>query len=147
MSKKLIGAIKDRLSKIIVQQEDVVGVDIMPGYIRIAQLEQSGDRWTLMRVGYRYVQGQIDTNDLKLNPEGYSTKLQQVCEQNKVTTSNAAVSIPVSSAVIRVISLPLMSDEELDEAIKTDSLWDNVVQLPDAIEAVSYTHLTLPTKA
>ena len=40
MSKKLIGAIKDRLSKMIVQQEDVVGVDIMPGYIRIAQLEQ-----------------------------------------------------------------------------------------------------------
>ena len=140
MSKKLIGAIKDRLSKIIVQQEDVVGVDIMPGYIRIAQLEQSGDRWTLMRVGYRYVQGQIDTNDLKLNPEGYSTKLQQVCEQNKVTTSNAAVSIPVSSAVIRVISLPLMSDEELDEAIKTDSLWDNVVQLPDAIEEYSVFH-------
>lgn len=140
MSKKLISAIKDRLSKIIVQQEDVVGVDIMPGYIRIAQLEQSGDRWTLMRVGYRYVQGQIDTNDLKLNPEGYSTKLQQVCEKNKVTTSNAAVSIPVSSAVIRVISLPLMSDEELDEAIKTDSLWDNVVQLPDAIEEYSVFH-------
>jgi len=140
MSKKLIRAVKDRLSKLIVQQEDVVGVDIMPGYIRIAQLEQSGDRWTLTRVGYRYVQGQIDTNDLKLNPDGYSTKLQQVCEQNKVTTSNAAVSIPVSSAVIRVISLPLMSDEELDEAIKTDSLWDNVVQLPDPIEEYSVFH-------
>ena len=140
MANKLLGALKARLSKLIVQQEDVVGVDIMPGYIRIAQLEQSGKRWTVTKVGYRYVQGQIDTNDLKNNPDGYSSKLQQVCEKNNVSTSNAAVSIPVSSAVIQVVNLPLMSDEELDEAIKTDSLWDNVVQLPDPIDEYSIFH-------
>jgi len=140
MANKLLGAIKGRLSKLIVQQEDVVGVDIMPGYIRIAQLEQSGKRWTATKIGYRYVQGQIDTNDLKTNPDGYSSKLQQVCEKNKINTSNAAVSIPVSNAVIQVVSLPLMSDEELDEAIKTDSLWDNVVQLPDPIDEYSIFH-------
>jgi len=140
MFKALIDPVKQRLSKLIVQQEDVVGVDIMPGYIRIAELDQSGKNWTITKVGYRYVQGHIDINDLKTNPDGYSSKLQQVCEKNKVSTSSAAVSIPVSSAVIQVVTLPLMSDEELDEAIGTDSLWENVVQLPDPLEEYSIFH-------
>ena len=100
MLKALINPIKQRLSKLIVQQEDVVGVDIMPGYIRIAELDQSGKNWTITKVGYRYVQGHIDINDLKNNPDGYSSKLQQVCDKSKVSTSSAAVSIPVSSAII-----------------------------------------------
>ena len=140
MVKKFLAPLKERLSKLIVQQEDVVGVDIMPGYIRIAELEQSGKKWTVTKIGYRYVQGQIDNNDLKNNPDGYSTKLEQVCEKNKVTTSNAAVSIPVSSAVIQVVTLPLMTDEELNEAIKTDSLWENVVQLPESLDEYSIFH-------
>lgn len=140
MAKNILAPLKERLSKLIVQQEDVVGVDIMPGYLRIAELEQSGKKWTVTKIGYRYVQGQIDNNDLKNNPDGYSTKLQQVCEKNKVTTSNAAVSIPVSSAVIQVVTLPLMTDEELNEAIKTDSLWENVVQLPESLDEYSIFH-------
>ena len=145
MAKNILAPLKERLSKLIVQQEDVVGVDIMPGYLRIAELEQSGKKWTVTKIGYRYVQGQIDNNDLKNNPDGYSTKLQQVCEKNKVTTSNAAVSIPVSSAVIQVVTLPLMTDEELNEAIKTDSLWENVVQLPESLDEYSIFHQVIKT--
>jgi type IV pilus assembly protein PilN len=140
MFRKILAPLKQKLSKLLVQQEDVVGVDIMPGYIRIAELEQSGSKWTVTKIGYRYVEGQIDTDDLKNNPTGYSEKLQQVCDKNKITTKNAAVSIPVSNAVIQVVSLPLMTDEELDQAIKTDSLWDNVVQLPGDIDDYSIFH-------
>ena len=140
MFRKILAPLKQKLSKLLVQQEDVVGVDIMPGYIRISELEQSGSKWTVTKIGYRYVEGQIDTDDLKNNPTGYSEKLQQVCDKNKITTKNAAVSIPVSNAVIQVVSLPLMTDEELDQAIKTDSLWDNVVQLPGDIDDYSIFH-------
>tara|TARA_Y100001960_G_scaffold313481_1_gene376467 strand:+ start:1336 stop:2973 length:1638 start_codon:yes stop_codon:yes gene_type:complete len=140
MFRKILAPLKQKLSKLLVQQEDVVGVDVMPGYIRIAELEQSGSKWTVTKIGYRYVEGHIDTDDLKNNPIGYSEKLQQVCDKNKITTKNAAVSIPVSNAVIQVVSLPLMTDEELDEAIKTDSLWDNVVQLPGDIDDYSIFH-------
>ena len=140
MYQKLLQKIKTWLSKLLVQQEDVVGVDIMPGYIRVAELEQNKKTWTLNRIGYRYVEGQIDTSDLEKSPEDYADKLRQVLQTNKITTTSAAVSIPVSSAIIRVISLPLMTDEELKEATDTDSLWENVVQLPDGLEAYSVFH-------
>ncbi|HIB51121.1 MAG TPA: pilus assembly protein PilS, partial [Phycisphaerales bacterium] len=140
MHRKLFNQIKDWLSKIIVQQEDVVGVDIMPGYIRIAELDQQKNNWTLTRVGYRYVEGQIETDDLEENPDNYADKLQQVLRTNKITTTNAAISIPVSSAIIRVISVPMMTEEELQEAVRTDSLWENVVQLPDALDEYSIFH-------
>ena len=47
MYQKLLQKIKTWLSKLLVQQEDVVGVDIMPGYIRVAELEQNKKTWTL----------------------------------------------------------------------------------------------------
>ena len=140
MHKKLLQKLKDWLSKLLVQQEDVVGVDIMPGYIRIAEIERNKNTWTITRIGYRYVEGQIDITDLENNPEDYADKLQQVLRSNKITTTNAAVSIPVSSAIIRVISIPLMSEEELQEAVDTDSLWENVVQLPDSLDQYSVFH-------
>ena len=75
MFRKILAPLKQKLSKLLVQQEDVVGVDIMPGYIRISELEQSGSKWTVTKIGYRYVEGHIDTDDLKNNPTGYSEKL------------------------------------------------------------------------
>ena len=40
----------------------------------------------------------------------------------KITTKNVALSIPVTSAIIRVVTSPLMTDDELQKAIETDSL-------------------------
>ena len=127
MFKNIFSKLVGGLSKFAVQKEDVVGVDIMPGYIRIAQLDQQKGRWILNRIGYRYVEGDNELNDLRDRPESYSSKLQQIIQTNKITTTNAAISIPVSSAIIRVIPLPSMTDEELREAVDTESLWENVV--------------------
>ena len=49
----------------------------------------------------------------------------------KITTTNAAIAIPVTSAIIRVVTSPLMSHEELKKAVETDSLWENLVQLTE----------------
>ena len=72
MHKKLLQYLKDWLSKLLVQQEDVVGVDIMPGYIRIAEIEQSKNTWTITRIGYRYVEDQIDATDLQICVASYA---------------------------------------------------------------------------
>ena len=49
----------------------------------------------------------------------------------KITTKNAAISIPVTSAVINVLTSPFMTDEEMKRAIDTDSLWENLMQMDD----------------
>ena len=53
---------------------------------------------------------------------------------------NVAISIPVTSAIIRVVTSPLMKDEELQKAIETNSLWENLVQLTDNLDDYSIFH-------
>ena len=137
MFKKLIKKLMDYLSKLSVEQEDVVGVDITPGCIRLAQLCDDGDKWTLSRLAYKYIEDAADISSIKNESDQYANKLSQIITQGKITTTNAAVSIPVSSAIIKVVSLPLMTDEELQEAVDTDSLWENVVQLTDNLDEYS----------
>jgi len=55
-------------------------------------------------------------------------------------TTNAAIAIPVTSAIIRVVTAPLMTEEELAKAIDTNSLWENLVQLTDNLDDYSIFH-------
>ena len=41
---------------------------------------------------------------------------------------------------IRVVTAPLMTDDELKKAIDTDSLWENLVQLTDNLNDYSIFH-------
>jgi len=61
-------------------------------------------------------------------------------QRSKITTTNAAIAIPVTSAIIRVVTSPLMTDEELKKAVETDSLWENLVQLTDNLADYSIFH-------
>ncbi|MBT6967113.1 MAG: pilus assembly protein PilM [Candidatus Thioglobus sp.] len=137
MFKKIIKKLMDYLSKLSVEQEDVVGVDITPGCIRLAQLSGSDDKWVLTKLGYKYIEDATDISSIKDQAEQYINKLAQTITSAQITTTNAAVSIPVSSAIIKVVTLPLMSDEELQEAVDTNSLWENAVQLADNLEDYS----------
>ena len=136
MFKKLIKVIVSYLSKLTVEQEDVVGIDITPNCIRVAQLSSAKKKWTLSKVGYKYIDGGSNHSIIE-NPETYVNKLTQLVTASKIKTKNAAVSIPVSSAIIKVVPLPLMTDEELKVAIASDSLWENAVQLSDSLEEYS----------
>ena len=61
-------------------------------------------------------------------------------QKSKITTANAAIAIPVTSAIIRVVTAPLLKDEELQKAIETNSLWENLVQLTDNLDDYSIFH-------
>ena len=70
-----------------------------------------------------------DSNSNVLDdPDKYGEQLQIALQKSKIQTPNAAIAIPVTSAIIRVVTAPLMTDEELGKAIDTDSLWENLVQ-------------------
>ena len=67
-------------------------------------------------------------------------ELKLALQRSKITTTNAAIAIPVTSAIIRVVTAPLMTDEELTTAINSDSLWENLVQLTDNLNDYSIFH-------
>ena len=138
MLKKILKATLNYLSKLTLEQEEVVGIDISPSCIRVAQLDSNKKKWTLTKLGYKYLDGTSLSTVIE-SPDLYVNKLLQLLASSKIKTKNAAVSIPVSSAIIKVVPLPLMTDEELKQAVETDSLWENAVQnlLAEDIEEYS----------
>ena len=74
------------------------------------------------------------------NADKMSEELSLALQKSKIVTPNAAIAIPVTSAIIRVVTAPLMTDEELAKAIETNSLWENLVQLTDNLDDYSIFH-------
>ncbi len=132
---------KNRLGKSAVQGEEIVGVELSPTEIRLAQLTtDKSNKWVLEKFFIHPVEG-LDKNATVLdNQDKFGEELKIALQKSKITTTNAAIAIPVTSAIIRVVTAPLMTDEELSKAIDTDSLWENLVQLTDNLNDYSIFH-------
>lgn len=133
----LLKAFIDALSKYSIKQEDVVGVDITPNFIRVAQLSENSDGWLLEKMGYKQVSANATLDDIRDSQDDYVQKLRELILSANLETANAAISIPITSAIVRTVTMPLMSDEEIESAIQYDSLWNNILQLEEKLEEYS----------
>ena len=133
--------LKNRLGKSAVKGEEIVGVELTPTEIRLAQLSSNkSNQWVLDKFFVHPISDLPDNATVLDNPDKIGEELQIALQKSKVTTTNAAIAIPVTSAIIRVVTAPLMTDEELKKAIDTDSLWENLVQLTDNLNDYSIFH-------
>ena len=135
---KLLG---DRISKMSVAGEEIAGLDISKNAITVAQVSKNHDeKWILDKISYRLLDKEKINEDLMESKEYISEEIKLALANAKITTPNVAISIPVTSAIIRVVTSPLMTEEELSNAIETDSLWENLVQLTDNLNDYSIFH-------
>ena len=143
--KKLI---KNRLGKSSVKGEQIVGVDLTTNEIRLAQISTNkANQWVLEKF-YSHKFDDLPENSTVLDhPDKVADELKVAIQKAKIETSNAAIAIPVTSAIIRVVTSPLMTDEELNNAVKTDSLWENLVQLTDNLDDYSIFHQVINRNA
>ena len=132
---------KNRLGKSAIQGEEIVGVELTPTEIRLAQLStDKSNKWVLEKFFTHKIEDADSNSSVLDEPDKYGEQLQIALQKSKIQTSNAAIAIPVTSAIIRVVTAPLMTDEELNKAIDTDSLWENLVQLTDNLNDYSVFH-------
>ena len=133
--------LKNRLGKSAVQGEEIVGVELNANEIRLAQLSNNkSNQWILDRFYVHKIEGLSEGATVLENPDKIADELKLALQKSKISTTNAAIAIPVTSAIIRVVTAPLMTDEELLKAIDTDSLWENLVQLTDNLADYSIFH-------
>ena len=139
--KKFASFIKSKLGKSSVQGEEIVGVELTATEIRLAQLTSNkSNQWILDKFYIHPIEGLPDNSTVLENPDKIAEELQVALQKAKITITNAAIAIPVTSAIIRVVTAPLMTDEELTKAIETNSLWENLVQLTDNLGDYSIFH-------
>ena len=132
--------LKKRLGKSAVGEE-IVGVDLTPTEIRLAQISvNKANQWILEKFYVHKYEGIPENGTVLEHPDKVGDELKLAIQKSKISTSNAAIAIPVTSAIIRVVTSPLMTDEELLNAVKTDSLWENLVQLTDNLDDYSIFH-------
>ena len=133
--------IKNRLGKSSVKGEEIVGVDLTTNEIRLAQISANkANQWILEKFYTHKFEGLPENATVLEHPDKIGDELKVALQKSKISTSNAAIAIPVTSAIIRVVTSPLMTDEELNNAVKTDSLWENLVQLTDNLDDYSIFH-------
>ena len=136
--KKIFG---ESISKANVATEEIAGIDISENSIKVAQLSKSKDNnWILEKISLRLLDKTKITEGIIASKDYIAEELKLTMANAKIATSNVAISIPVTSAIIRVVTSPLMTDEELQKAIETDSLWENLVQLTDDLNEYSVFH-------
>ncbi len=131
---------KSKLGKSSVQGEEILGVELANKEIRLVQVSSNkANQWVLDKLYIHPVEITDDSSPIE-NADKFSEELSLAIQKYKILSPNVAISIPVTSAIIRVVTAPLMKEEELNKAIETNSLWENLVQLTDSLEDYSIFH-------
>lgn len=137
---KVLDFFKSKIGKSSIKGEEVIGVELTNKEIRLAQINSDkSNQWVLEKF-YTHKIDIPDESSVLENAEKVSTELSLALQKSKIDVGNVAISIPVTSAIIRVVTSPLMKDEELQKAIETNSLWENLVQLTDNLDDYSIFH-------
>ena len=137
---KMLSFLKSKIGKSSIQGEEVIGVELTNKEIRLAQINTNkSNQWVLEKF-YTHKIDIPDESSVLENAEKVTEELNLALQKSKIDVSNVAISIPVTSAIIRVVTSPLMKDEELQKAIETNSLWENLVQLTDNLDDYSIFH-------
>ena len=130
-----------KVSKLSVAGEEIAGIDISREAIRVAQVSKGkDDKWILDKFSYRLLDQDKITENILDSRDYLAEEIELAMANGAITTKNIALSIPVTSAIIRVVTSPLMVEDELQKAIETNSLWENLVQLTDNLNDYSIFH-------
>lgn len=119
------------LSHFVRDREGVVGIDMTTTGVRLVELEPKGRKWVVKSSGHGFNKTTTSPMDLNEVAEDHVNTIKRLYAENRIKNTQVAVAIPVTGSVIRTINMPLMSDQELKEAVETESLWDNLVEVAD----------------
>lgn len=103
------------------KKSQIIGIDMGSHSIKLVQLQQKKNRYELMNVGIMPLPENTFEDGMTENPNLVSEALKQLISSEKVKTKYVVTSISGESVVIKKISIPKMSEEELAESIKLEA--------------------------
>lgn len=111
------------------------GLDIGSTSVKLVQVAKSGDKYTLVTLGQLPI-GKVDISQKEVDISPLTATIKQLVKDCKVNTNSVAVALPEAQVYTRVIDFPVMSTEELGQALKYQI--EQYVPLP--AEEVSVKH-------
>lgn len=114
------------------EDHSFLGVDITPSCIYVCQIDTGGSGRTLTGLASVCMEGKFVSEDILNNPNIYSESLKKLLNENKIQAKKVAVSLPVSSSIVRVATISKMDDIDIRRAIKYGSMWQNIMSQNDS---------------
>lgn len=122
---------------IISPQPEIFGIDLSDLSVKVFQLEEEGKEQKIISFGTLDIPaGAIDDGKIidKNKVADIIMEAVKKAKPKKITAKKAICSIPESKAFLRMISIPKMSKEEAEEAIK----WEMEANIPIPIDQAYY---------
>tara|TARA_B100000482_G_scaffold175090_1_gene143996 strand:- start:24 stop:1598 length:1575 start_codon:yes stop_codon:yes gene_type:complete len=116
-------------------QQDIVGVDISHSYVRTISLKKKNKQWSLHKISTKALDDSYESEEKRR--EAIVSNLKNIKLEQKFESDNAAISLPVNSAIVQVVQIPFLEEEELKEAADNGSLWDTSINVPGELSEYS----------
>ena len=110
-----------------------VGLDIGSSGVKLVQLKEKKGGYALQAFGTAPLPPEAIVDGALMNSGAIVSAIQELVEQHKVKVKEVAIGIGGHSVIIKKISMPRMSQEELDESIQ----WEAEQYIPFDVKDVN----------
>ena len=121
-------------------KKELVGLDIGSNTVKLLELKSAKNGYRLKNIGEAILPKDAIVNKVIDNYDAVSETIAALFSDLRVKTRNAAISISGHSVIIKKVSLPKMSENELRESIP----WELEQYIPQSIHDVNYDYQIMP---
>jgi type IV pilus assembly protein PilM len=109
------------LKSIFIGTKDVVGLDIGTNYVKLLELEESKGGFRMKNFGMAALPKDTVVNGSILNHDAMVNTISQIISNLKIKSKNTVVSVSGHPVIIKKITMPLTTDDELEASIKFEA--------------------------
>ena len=110
-----------------------IGLDIGSSSVKLVQLKEKKGTFTLLSYGSAPLPPEAIVDGALMNSAAIVQAIQELVAQQKVKAKDVAIGVRGHSVIIKKISLPRMTQEELDESIQ----WEAEQYIPFDVKDVN----------
>ncbi len=121
------------------RSRDLVGLDIGSHSLKLVELKQKGKSYDLVTFGIQPLPPEAIVEGAIMDSSAVAEAIDTLFANNNVKKTDIATSVSGGSVIIKKISLPAMSEDELAESIR----WEAEQYIPFPIDEVNLDHKTL----
>jgi len=114
-------------------KKDIVGIDVGSSAVKIVRLRESRGTYHLENIGIMPLDAETIVDNTIMDSTAIVDSIHNLLKSMKVKTVRVATSVSGHSVIIRKISLPIMTDAELESSIQ----WEAEQYIPFDISEVN----------
>ncbi len=102
-------------------KKSIIGLDIGSSAVKVVELSLASGNFKLERFGYAALPPEAIVQGSFMNAPAIASAVREACDSAQIKASDVATSVSGHSVIVKKITLPAQSTEELDETIRWEA--------------------------